>query len=146
MDSLTLLDDAVSLIGKRLAEAGIHVFAEELCGIEQRSLLVEHSFAPGLYIRTMHIPADTVLVGASHLTEHSCHYEGDITVWSMHGCKRFTGSGDVVSVPGDQRVGYAHADTVWSTVHSNPDDCRNLATIEARLVVEPIPAMFGGAA
>lgn len=146
MDHATLLSDPIAEIDEIVADIGIKAFGERLKRVDQTPLDVHHTFAPGLYIRTMRIPAGTLLLGASHKTEHTCHYEGDITVWSMHGCRRFAGSGDVVSVPGDQRLGYAHADTVWSTVHDNPDDCRDMAALEARLVVEPIPAMFGGAA
>ena len=99
---------------------------------------VEHVFAPGIYCRKALIPAGTVLTGKIHLTEHANICCGDITVWTEQGMRRIKGVETLVSLPGCKRVGYAHAETVWITVHANPDDCRDEPTLAARLVHEPL--------
>lgn len=100
------------------------------------SIDIEHVFAPGVYCRKAFIKAGTVLTGKEHLTEHANVCVGDITVWTERGMKRLTGMHTLVSTPGTKRVGYAHADTVWMTIHPNPDDCRDLVLLEERLVLE----------
>ena len=99
---------------------------------------VEDIFAPGIYCRKAYIPAGTVLTGKIHLTEHANIAVGDITVWTEQGMRRITGVETLVSLPGCKRVGYAHAPTVWITVHPNPDDCRDVDVLAARLVLEPL--------
>ena len=102
---------------------------------------IEHVFSPGVYCRKAFIKAGTVLIGKVHLTEHANVCCGDLTVWTEQGMKRLTGFHTVVSLPGTKRVGYAHADTVWMTIHPNTDDCRDLDVIEARLVRDPRHAL-----
>lgn len=134
------MTDALAGIGCYLTAAPTRDMIERL----ERMLLaatqahvdvpVEHTFAPGLYLRTARIAAGTVLTGKVHLTEHGNVCAGDITVWTEQGMRRITGVETLVSLPGCKRAGYAHADTVWITVHANPGDCRDLALLEARLV------------
>lgn len=93
-----------------------------------------HHFSPGVYMRELFIPKDTVLVGRIHKTEHmSILSQGDITVWTDTGMKRLQASMTIPSKPGAKRVGYAHEDTVWITVHANPEDERDLEKVESRL-------------
>ncbi|MGL4649101.1 MAG: hypothetical protein ACRC1H_06820, partial [Caldilineaceae bacterium] len=96
-----------------------------------------HDFVPGLMARTVFIPAGTCLVGLAHREDHLNFCSGDITVWTEAGMRRITGFAVVPSRAGAQRVGYAHADTWWSSVHANADDCRDMAQLERRLVEQP---------
>jgi hypothetical protein len=100
---------------------------------------VENVFFPGVYCRKAFIKAGTVLTGKEHLTEHGNCCHGDLTVWTEDGMKRLTGFHTLVSMPGTKRVGYAHEDTVWMTIHPNPDDCRDVAELERRLVLPGRP-------
>lgn len=98
-------------------------------------LPVVHHFAPGVYARELHIPAGVALTGATHKTEHlNVVSAGDITVWTEQGMKRIQAPYTFVSKPGTKRIGYAHADTVWTTFHVT--DETDLAKIEAE-VIEP---------
>jgi hypothetical protein len=114
--------------------------------LEQKPLVVRHHFAPGVYVREMLIPAGTLLIGATHLFEHACTCSGDIDVWTLHDGKvfhvRMTGWFDIVSKAGAQRVGLARADTVFSTSHPNPDNCRDIEALELRIVGRVIDPMF----
>jgi hypothetical protein len=96
-----------------------------------------HNFADGLVARTIRIPAGTLLTGAPHKAEHLNVCSGDITVWTEQGMRRLTGHHVIEALPGAKRVGMAHADTWWTTVHLNPGNERDIAALENALVEQP---------
>lgn len=96
-----------------------------------------HHFAPGLMSRTILILAGTCLTGAAHRSAHLNIAHGDITVWTDTGMRRLTGYHVLPAKAGVKRVGLAHADTHWTTVHANPDDCQDIDELERRLVEDP---------
>lgn len=96
-----------------------------------------HHFADGLAARTICIKAGTLLTGAAHLGDHLNVAHGDITVWTEDGMRRLVGYHVLPSRAGAKRVGLAHADTWWTTVHANPDNCRDERELERRLVEQP---------
>lgn len=99
------------------------------------SLPLRHHFAPGVYMRELTIPAGVMLTGKTHKTAHmNIISAGDITVWTEEGMKRIRAPYTFMSLPGTKRVGYAHADTVWTTVHVNADDKTDPAEIEAEVI------------
>jgi hypothetical protein len=118
--------------------AQIEALETALLGLEAQGQGVEigtwHHFADGLVARTILIPAGVCLTGAAHKAEHLNIACGDITVWTEAGMKRLTGYHVLPSLPGAKRVGLAHADTWWTTVHTNPDNERDLAKLEDALV------------
>jgi hypothetical protein len=94
-----------------------------------------HHFTPGMLARTILIPAGVTLLGAKHKEPHIVIVHGDLSVnTDDEGMQRLTGYHVFPSMPGAQRIMHAHADTWMTTLHQNPDDCRDLATIEDRLV------------
>lgn len=95
-----------------------------------------HHFADGLVARTIRIKAGTCLTGAAHKAEHMNVCYGDISVWTEDGMKRLTGYHVLPSLPGAKRVGFAHADTYWTTVHVNPTNERDIEKLEDALVEE----------
>lgn len=107
---------------------------EYLIGVE---IQVRHYFTPGLYAREVFIPARAVLTGAEHKTRHLVTFSGDITVWHEGQMVRLTGYHTLESSPGVKRVGLAHADTYCIGFFPNPDECRDIAELERRLVLNP---------
>lgn len=98
---------------------------------------VAHHFAPGVYMRELFIPKGTTLTGKIHKTEHlNILSQGDLSVMTESGVKRLKASTVVKSQPGIKRAGYAHEDSVWITVHHNPDDARDVDLIEERLIAK----------
>jgi hypothetical protein len=94
-----------------------------------------HHFAPGVYARELRIPADHILVGKIHKHEHLCIVSaGDITVFSEFGCNRIRAPATILSKPGAKRVGIAHTDTVWTTIH--PTSKTDLAEIEDEVIAK----------
>lgn len=95
----------------------------------------QHYLAKGLYAREITIPAGTLLTGKIHLEEHlNIISKGDISVLTDDGIKRITAPATIISKPGIKRVGYAHADTVWTTIHAC--ELTDIAEIEEALVVD----------
>lgn len=91
-----------------------------------------HHQAEGVYGRSVTIPADGVLVGLPHKRGCLVVCIGDITVVSTAGWQRITGAHVFASAPGGMRVGLAHAETTWLTVHAT--DLTDIASIENELV------------
>jgi quercetin dioxygenase-like cupin family protein len=101
---------------------------------EQLDLETTHHFADGLYGREIFIPAGCVLTGKIHKGEHlNFLMQGDITVWTEDGMQRLQAPAVIVSKPGTKRVGLAHADTIWVTVHATRET--NLDALESELIV-----------
>lgn len=96
-----------------------------------------HHFAPGLYMREIFIPKGTTLTGKIHKTEHlNILSQGDISVLTEHGIKRLKASTVIKSNPGIKRVGFAHEDSVWITVHPNVENERDVGLIEDMLIAK----------
>ena len=92
-----------------------------------------HYFAKGLYAREIFIPKGTLLTGKIHRTEHlNIISKGDISVVTEEGTKRITAPFTMIAKPGTKRVGYAHEDTVWTTVHATEET--DLEKIELELI------------
>ncbi len=106
---------------------------------EQISFLpLVHRFTPGMYIRQITMPANTVVTTRIHKTEHpyvvsagKClvlvEGQGWIPIQAPH-------SG--VTKPGTRRLLLVLEDTVWTTFHTNPDELRDIAEIEDMLMVD----------
>lgn len=104
---------------------------------------VAHFFADGLYVRQMTIPAGVALVG--HIHRYPCVniVLGDIEVATAEGRKRIVGPTTFVSAAGIKRAGYALQDTLWTTIHANPDNERDIDKLEAALIVDVYDKVTG---
>lgn len=104
----------------------------------QLDIPLQHTFAPGLYVREMHMPAGSLVLGKIHNHDHIVIIaSGDCTVYSKDGLQRLKGPCTVTYSAGTQRAIYAHADTHWLNVHAvNTND---VGQAEAYLVTEEYP-------
>lgn len=127
-------EDAVAVLPRVPTIEQIVGLEKQMLEMEQLPILTNHHFAAGLYGREIIIPADTLVTGKAHAFEHLNVCIGDITVWTEDGMKRLTGVHVLRSRPGTKRVGYAHAETHWITVHANPENHTDTALLEAILV------------
>jgi hypothetical protein len=78
-----------------------------------------HRFAPGMYIREILIPKNTLITTLIHLTTHPFFImKGDISVW-YHDTpvKRYKAPYTGITQSGTRRMLFAHKDTIWSTCH-----------------------------
>jgi hypothetical protein len=108
---------------------------QEMREMDQVQIETKHRFSEGIYAREITIPKGCLLTGKVHKTVHlNIISKGDITVWTEEGMKRVQAPYTMVSQPGTKRVGFAHEETVWTTIHGTHET--DLDTLE-RDLIEP---------
>lgn len=116
----------------------IEVLEDKLRAMPQVEIEPTHYHADGLYAREITIKAGTVLTGKIHNREHlNFILSGDISVATEEGTKRIKAPAVIISKPGTKRLGYAHEDTIWVTVHAT--DHHDLVLIERDLISDTYP-------
>lgn len=125
--SLTAPADDEVAISRALIEAAktpnrqqIDAFEAGLLQLPQIDIPVQHRFAEeeGLYSREIVIPKGALMTGRVHKHQHvSIMISGDMTVLTETGMQRVKGYHCWICPPGTKRVGYAHEETRWLTVH-----------------------------
>ncbi len=96
-----------------------------------------HEFANGIYVRTIRIPAGTILTGKIHKHAHpNVLLEGTVEVYTeAGGMERLKAPLSMISKSGTKRVVHAITDVVWQTFH-NVGDEKDLKKIE-NIVIAP---------
>jgi hypothetical protein len=102
-----------------------------------------HRFADGLYTREIFIPKGMVLTGKIHRYAHpNFLMKGEvIVVTEAGGRQHLIAPLALISPPGTKRAVYALEDTVWVTVHANPDNTQDLAVLEAQIIAPDYAAL-----
>lgn len=101
----------------------------------QLQIKTTHRFIDGIYAREVFIPAGTLLVGRIH--RHACisiMNSGLKTTITEDGAMKIKAPFATISKPGIKRVGFAHEDTIWTTIHATNE--RDLAKLEDELFVD----------
>lgn len=95
---------------------------------------VKHDFTDGMYIREMFIPKGGWLTSKVHLTEYPYILSsGVLDVMTQDATIRMIAPYTGVSRIGTRRMGLALEDCIFTSLHPNPDNCKDIATLEARL-------------
>lgn len=113
----------------------------QMLSMPQAELQTEHHFSPGMYMRKVFRPANTLIVGKVHKAPHFflCA-AGEIIAWTENGMKHLM-PGDVVeSQPGTKRVTLAVTDAIGITIHRT--DKTDLDELEAELIEPDDTALF----
>lgn len=109
----------------------------ELLKRPQLKPAMRHYWAPGTYCREIFLPASCCVTGKIHLHPHTSIVLGDIVVCAPgQDPERITGFRTILAPAGVKRAVFTYADTWWTTVHANPTNERDLAKLEAMLVVD----------
>lgn len=97
-----------------------------------------HSFSDGMYVREIAIPKGRLIVGKIHKHDHpNFLLKGEVTVVTeSEGRKRIKAPCSMISTAGTKRIVYTHEDTVWATVHSNPDNYTDLSKLEEIVIAK----------
>lgn len=113
----------------------IHRLENTMMNLPQVKIKTTHIFAKGLYAREIVIPPDTVLTGKIHTHEHlNIISKGTILIFTDQGFKKFKAPCTLISPPGTKRVGYALEETVWTTIHANPEEILDFEILEKKFV------------
>ena len=115
----------------------VYALEAEMLKHEQVDIKTEHDFCNGLYARTIHVPAGTIITGAEHKEENFFVVRsGSIAIYTENGPQIFE-SGFMGSSPvGIKRAGYAITDVVFTTFHENKENIKDVLLIWKRLAVE----------
>ena len=84
---------------------------------------VTHHFCNGIYMREAFVPRGMLLIGKIHRHDHPCFIkEGKILILAEDvGSQVMRGPMMFISKAGVKRVGIAMKDTIWITIHPNPN-------------------------
>jgi hypothetical protein len=93
-------------------------------------------FAPGIYLREIEMPAGTFIQGKRHRTEHfNTMLTGAIRYVNQHGkCETLRAPQTFVSGEGVMKMFVVLETCRWQTIHPNPEEVRDTATLEDRLI------------
>jgi hypothetical protein len=109
--------------------------AEYLKTFPQEELPVQHEFLDGVYMRTVFMKADTIVIGKIHKQEHvAIISKGHATVLTEHGVLDIRAPFIFKSPPGARRALRIHEDMVWTTVHRS--DHKDLESLEDQLIAK----------
>ena len=98
-----------------LEQAIINLPAEQRLPFDNR-----HDFCPGVYARTIFMPAGMVLTSQIHLTQHFfVVVQGSCTVVDSNGHRLFIQAPYMgVTMPHTKRALHIHEDCIWTTFHA----------------------------
>jgi hypothetical protein len=114
---------------------GVTDLVEVLKTYPQEDLPVQHEFLDGVYMRTVFMKADTIVIGKIHKQEHvAIISKGSATVLTEHGVLKITAPYLFKSPPGARRALLIHEDMVWTTVHRS--DHTDLDRLEDQLIAK----------
>lgn len=99
-----------------------------------------HDFCPGMYARTVFMPANTVLTSKIHKTKHFFVVSmGACTVVDSHGNTLHIEAPYMgVTTPGTKRALHIHRDCIWTTFHATT--LTDVAEIERAILAESFEA------
>lgn len=136
MDELIIFEGKVP--AQQMREAVIKL-QETLLQMPQAEATTLHKFLPGIYERTIILQPWTVLTGAAHKTPYKVRLErGVIAVNTEDGIRILIAPCEFDAPAGFQRAGRVYEEeVVWTDIYENPDNCRNIDELEARLYEIP---------
>lgn len=144
MQVSTLDHPALALLPATPTQAQIEAFGQRLltvapfeAGGVELNVPIVHQVNSDLYGRGALIPAESFYVGLAHTQPGFAVSVGDITVWTEDGMQRYTGAHILKTQPGRMRIGFAHSETTWFTVHANRTGGIDVETIEDSLADHP---------
>lgn len=93
---------------------------------------VVHHFGPGVYIREVTIPKGAMALGHKQRYEHlNVVLRGSVAIYDDGQAKVISGPLVFTGKPG-RKIGVCIEDCVWQNVYPNPDNCRDIETLETR--------------
>ena len=96
---------------------------------------IRHFHVPGLYGREMWMPADSLITGKIHKTEHICVLsQGKVTVSDGGDSVTYNAPATIISKVGAKRAIYAHQESVWTNFHAT--ELSDPEAIEKEIIAE----------
>jgi len=93
--------------------------AKFISTMERSTWNLRHDFAPGLYARTVMLPAGTIIEGAVHGTWHFLVLlTGDVEIMDEFHVERIRAPKFFASPKGIKRIVFAREDSIITTIHA----------------------------
>lgn len=101
---------------------------------------LKHTFAHGLYIREITMPAGILIVTKLHKYSHAAFIlSGEVSIMEESGPRRVTAPASFITPAGTKRVVYTHSETVWTTVHAT--NKTDIQEIEEEIIAKSFEEM-----
>ncbi len=99
---------------------------------------LKHTFADGIYVREITIPAGIIMTGKIHKHDHpNFLLKGSVTVITEEGGEQLlVAPCSMISPKHTKRALYTHTECVWTTIHLNPSNITDIDKLEKQIVVE----------
>jgi hypothetical protein len=96
-----------------------------------------HRFADGIYVREIRVPAGNYVVTKLFRQEHATFLlQGEVIILSEKGRSHKTAPDSWITPVGTKRLIYVIEDCIWTTVHANPKNDRDVDQIEKFVIAE----------
>ena len=142
MNLIALLNDAKTQPERREAILALERAALALPPGSLETAPLRHHFAPGQYAREIFLKANTLTGGKLHRHAHvNILSMGRCLVYTEFGTELLVAPETFISQPGTKRVVLPLEDIVWTTVHANPTDSRDIAWIEQQIIAPSYEAI-----
>lgn len=95
---------------------------------------VTHTYTPGLYVRKITMYKGTLITSKIHKTEHQwIMISGKCSVFDTGEEVLLEGYNHGITKAGTRRILQIHEETIWMTVHANPDN-ESIEILEDKLI------------
>lgn len=116
-------------------KADVDAIEARLLPLPQVPIPLTHSFAPGVYLREVEMPAGSLIIGHEHKTEHfNIILSGHATVMMNGVVQHIHAPAIIRSLPGVRKVLYIHETMRWATIH--PTTETDIEILEDALVIK----------
>jgi hypothetical protein len=121
-------DEALTRWEAFIIRTGTEELSDEDCPLQ-------HNFPDGLYTRELFMPAGSVITSLVHRFDNPFFIlKGKVTVLSENeGRVTYIGPCYGITKPGTRRLLLVHEDTIWVTVHPNPENIKDAPELVNRL-------------
>ena len=104
---------------------------------------LKHTFANGLYIRQISVPAGYAVLTFVHKQSHPAFLmQGEVTVVEEEGPRRIQAPKEFITAAGTKRLCICHTDTIWTTVHLNLENEHDIDKIEKEIYADNYSDLF----
>ena len=123
---------------KKVTHDRICEFQTVIEKLPQIEVPLKHRFLDGLYSREVTMPKGSIVVSKTHNLENlTIISQGEcVELTEGHEVRRLKAPCTMISEPGIKRALYMLEDTVWTTVHQNPENTRDIKELE-QLYLKP---------
>lgn len=139
--SFLTIEGGFNKLSPEMIRKAVHSLEEKMLAAPDKdkvALETMHTFADGVYTRTVLMKAGSLITGKIHKLPHIVVIgQGSASVVSEEfGSKMISAPMVFMSREYVKRALFVHEDMVWTTVHPNPDNCRDLDILEDRLIAK----------